>query len=392
MSRSSANCIILLTFFLTSSFLIMPYLLSEIAPSAGLNVSEMTLGLGICNALAALTLYLRPVFSHPAQMLALIMVLIVIGAGSVLAGMGYRLPWVLMAGVALMRISLVNFSDFNRQIHMQTNTERGIKRALSMANVVSNVISCSVPLAAAAILQKEGTTGLVGTAVFIALLSALLSPALFARNPSMNSVVVQSKPSPGKTLMRLRRYSPLYVIVLMNTVIYAFIFSYVPLKIIQVTPDKIAEAQKYIALYFTVNSLSIVIFSFPVLWLIEKFGLKDKRVILVAAVSALASVAPFISYEGEAYRIISSSVLMALSEIIFLPYVVSLVSSLKSEIKETVLKDVTLLSVSVSGALSAPVAGVLYHAGSKGLLLFIISGAILLVLCILKLEGCLNEK
>lgn len=370
----------------------MPYLLSEIAPSAGLNVSEMTLGLGICNALAALTLYLRPVFSHPAQMLALIMVLIVTGAGSVLAGMGYRLPWVLMAGVALMRISLVNFSDFNRQIHMQTNTERGIKRALSMANVVSNVISCSVPLAAAAILQKEGTTGLVGTAVFIALLSALLSPALFARNPSMNSVVVQSKPSPGKTLTRLRRYSPLYVIVLMNTVIYAFIFSYVPLKIIQVTPDKIAEAQKYIALYFTVNSLSIVIFSFPVLWLIEKFGLKDKRVILVAAVSALASVAPFISYEGEAYRIISSSVLMALSEIIFLPYVVSLVSSLKSEIKETVLKDVTLLSVSVSGALSAPVAGVLYHAGSKGLLLFIISGAILLVLCILKLEGCLNEK
>ncbi|MBU9849658.1 hypothetical protein ACE2AK_25290 [Rahnella perminowiae] len=390
MSRSSTNCIIILTFFLAASFLIMPYLLSDIAPSTGLTVSEMTIGLGVCNAVAALTLYLRPVFSQSSRMLTLIMVLIVTGSVAVLSGMSSSLPLMLMVGVGLMRISLVNFSDFNRQIHMQTNNEAGIKRALSTANVVSNVVSCSVPLAAAGILQKWGILGLVKTAVFLALCSAVLAPLLFTRKASLKSVAVLGKPLPENTVSRFHRYLPLYLIVLMNSIIFAFIFSYIPLRITQVRPDKIEAAQNFIAVYFTVNSLAIVIFSFPVLFLTEKLGVHDKKVVLSATLFALASVVPFMGYEGELYRILSSSVLMAISEILFLPYVISFVSAFKSEHREMVLKDVTLLSVSVSAALSAPIAGLLYHAGNKGLLLFIVSGVSIFIFCMLKLEGSLK--
>ncbi|MFC0139901.1 hypothetical protein ACFFJN_07410 [Erwinia mallotivora] len=392
MSINSLSCIIILSFFLTASFLIMPYLVSVIAPTAGLNVTEITWGLGICNAVAALTLYFRPAFPDASRLLILIMLFIFTGTVSVLAGMSFGISLILLLGIGMMRISLVNFSDFNRQVHMQTNTEDGIKRALSAANVVSNIISCSVPIAAAVILHKWGAAGLARISILLSLCSFLLASCLFKGNKSLRNVTVSSKPSPGRTINRFASHAPLYLLVMINSVIFAFIFSYIPLKITQVPQDMLAAAQQYIALYFTINSVVVVVLSFPVLYFLGKIKLSDRNVTLVATVLSLVSIIPFTVYNGEPEIITLSAVLMGLSEIIFLPFIVSYVSSKYLEEKEMILRDITLLGVSLSAAVSSPVAGLMYHYGNKGLSLFILICLIIFIFCVTKMEECRNEK
>ncbi|MBP2857287.1 hypothetical protein J8657_06700 [Dickeya oryzae] len=388
MSKTSCSCIVLLAFSLMSSFMVMPYLISTLAPGVGISVNGMTWGLGICNGVAALTLYIRPSFRRAGWLLAAIMALMIVGTSLILVGIKSYLPWVLIVGVAMMRIALVNYSDFNRQAHMQTNTERGIRQALSAANVVSNIISCTVPLAAVFILQKWGASALVNMAVFFSLCCATLGLLLFGRQATLTNIVVSGKPSPGNTARRFLKHMPLYLITLINSVIFAFIYSYIPLRLTDI-PD---VGQKYIAFYFTINSLVVAFFSFPIMNIIEKLSPDKKTIIILSSLLSLLSIFIFYGYNGNIYRVIFSSSLMAISEIMFLPFVVSLVASRESAEKEMIIRDITLISVSLSATLSSPMAGLIYQGGEAALVAFLIVSSTIVVIASKKLGENPHEK
>ena len=387
MSIQSKYSLGMLVLLLCSTYMLMPYLVSDLAPKSGLSITEMSWSLGLANSLAAISLYLRPRSLKAGNLILVLLILFSISTLTLHLGLAYEKAFLFLVGVVLLRAVLLNFSDLNRQVHMQTNNETGTKRSLAIANVISNTISCSVPAMASLLILRFGEGSLTISAFTLSFLPCTFVLIRCKKGTSIfNKVEINSRKHKQAFFFRLRQYWHVYVIALVNGTIFAFIFSLLPLLIAQSIDTATFSATTLIGGYFTINSVVISLGSIPLLRWLEKRNISDVSVIVIASVASISSIFLLGLYDGQLWLLALSSLFMALGEIVFIPFLVTLISVGYPDRKESLLRDTTLISVSISAVISAPLAALISHFGYQGVLAFITIAGISVALSIFRIQ------
>lgn len=119
---------------------------------------------------------------------------------------------------------------------------------------------------------------------------------------------------------------------------------------------------------------------------------KDINIIIISSIFSVLSIVMMGFYRGNINIIVISSILMAVSEILFIPFIISFLSNQYPKHREILLKDTTLISVSISAVISFPLAGMMFRFSGIGVVVFILLSVGLLIYSFLGIKRRLNEE
>lgn len=232
--------------------MLMPFAISNFGPQSGLSTILITISIGGGNALAAISLYVRPTINVDNLLLGLVAFLFLSTVLLFFSNV-YFIPIFFIFSITLLRIAHLNLSEFNRQVHMQTNSEVGLKKALFLANVIANIIGSLIPVFAALLITNYGNLSIVVFANIMAIILFVYVYFYSKLKKTFKSVSVSPKNVQNKIFERLYDFKEIYIISLVNSVIFNLIYSYIPVTITNYDNGFGVKNEMVLGGYFFVN-------------------------------------------------------------------------------------------------------------------------------------------